>query len=96
MKGEKHKITLYGLPEGVNIRVFMFQSGDIGNKRGLLEFRSENSSLLIESSYEPEIGASIYVNGNGRKYDFLIGSRVVPESKFNSFKAIVKEYNERT
>ena len=97
MKNKKHKIFLYPLEENGKVRVFLFQSGDIGNKRDS-NFSFENNGLEVRSVSQPSLVSDefvVYVNGNARRKDFTCNSREMEKEEFKYFKELENAYNNR-
>lgn len=88
---KKHKVFLYPLEENGKIRVFLFQSGDIG------ENRNEGNIFEEIPSYScPELGRKdIYVNGSDTEDDFKIEKRVMSKEEFDKLKELEYAYNNR-
>jgi len=92
---KKHKIFLYPFEENGKVKVFLFQSGDIGKKRnkGLL-FHHSNGER-ISSVESPELAGRVYVNGLERTMDFIIASKVMEKEEFHKLKELERAYNNR-
>ena len=98
---KKHKIFLYPLEENGKVKVFLFQSGDIGANRG-----SSNAFDFPIIAHEPfavyscgsgeMAGNRIYVNGNVKHLDFKISSsRNYTKEEFDKLKELEYAYNNR-
>ena len=98
MKNKKHKIFLYPLEENGKVRVFLFQSGDIGNKRGDMNFTHNSSRFrgCVHSAAYPQIQyESIAVNGWIIEDDYRIHSKPISKSEFEKLKELENAYNNR-
>lgn len=98
---KKHKIFLYPLEENGKVRVFLFQSGDIGDQRAsahrdyslnVFNHRGYN----IRSYQSPEITTGgIYVNGGDLNQNFNIDSKSLTKEEFDKLKELEYAYNNR-
>jgi len=102
MKGTKHKIFILAEPlEDGMFKCFLFQSGDIGDKRGNCQSlaRLPQHSLLSASS--PELRKNdIFVNGEELDLDFRISSGIenftfFTKSELDKLKELEYAYNNR-
>lgn len=92
---KKHKIFLYPLEENGKVRVFLFQSGDIGKNRGSERlFRHPNGST-ITSSYGPQLESDVFVNGLSHGLDFKISKKILEKEEFDKLKELERAYNNR-
>ena len=95
MKNKKHKIFLYPLEENGKVRVFLFQSGDIGDKRSRNEcFRYRH--MHVNSISSPQLCESyLYTNGGHKDSDFLIETLDMQKEEFENLKELENAYNNR-
>lgn len=99
---KKHKIFLYPLEENGKVKVFLFQSGDIGADRGSCgSFRIPNNPMSISSAANPAMNFMnvIYVNGNSIRKDFRIPdyrfANEYTKEEFDKLKELEYAYNNR-
>lgn len=98
---KKHKIFLYPLEENGKVRVFLFQSGDIGADRNGMTFPNQGNiftgAYYVHSSSYPEMqgGGIIAVNGEDKLKDFKITSREYTKEEFDKLKELEYAYNNR-
>lgn len=93
---KKHKIFLYPLEENGRVRVFLFQSGDIGENRGISSREIRLNGAVIFSNYFPEITENVIVtNGTKKEYDFKIATKLLEKEEFDKLKELEYAYNNR-
>lgn len=98
---KKHKIFLYPLEENGKVRVFLFQSGDIGADRSLARRYGGPHNFSCQygdiRSYDcGEIsGTTIYVNGQMTDQDFKIFNTIKTKEEFDKLKELEYAYNNR-
>lgn len=100
MKNKKHKIFLYPVEENGMIKVLLFQSGDIGDQRGILRFH--NYELCVSSVCAPATNGGetlLWVNGSDHREDFKLPwlnySTLYTKEQFQQLKELERAYNNR-
>lgn len=93
---KKHKIFLYPLEENGKVKVFLFQSGDIGADRGESSREIRLNGAAIFSNYYPEVSENVIVtNGKNKEQDFKIATKVLEKEQFEKLKELERAYNNR-
>ena len=93
---KKHKIFLYPLEENGKVRVFLFQSGDIGADRGISSRDVRLNGTSIFSNYYPEVSQNVIVtNGQNKDQDFKIATKLLEKEEFDKLKELEYAYNNR-